>query len=484
MRYWKRSRKQRALEMVMETLNSMGKGGIYDHLGFGFHRYSVDQEWLVPHFEKMLYDQAMISAIYIEAFQATRDEKYKKTAIEIFEYVLRDMKSPEGGFYSAEDADSEGVEGKFYVWSKKEIMDVLDEEDVQFAFKVFGVTEKGNFHEESTGEKTGANILHLENSIEDMTEIFGVSRENLENRIEKIREMLFEHRKKRVHPHKDDKILTDWNGLMIASLAKGAQVFGEDRYLNAAKDAADFIIDKMYQNNRLMHRFREGESAIQGHMDDYAFMIYGLLELFEASFEVNYLKFALFLNDTLLDHFWDDETGGFYFTPDDGEKVLLRKKEIYDSAIPSGNSVMMLNLLKLAQLTENEELKDKALQLEKAFSQTIEKIPAGFTGFLCALDFRIGPSFEVVIAGNKGDFETETLIEAVRQNFIPNKTMVFNSEDEENSMLTGIIPTLESKKKENDHATAYICSEGSCKTPTGDMNTFLKLLNVENKLGD
>jgi uncharacterized protein YyaL (SSP411 family) len=267
---------------------------------------------------------------------------------------------------------------------------------------------------------------------------------------------------------------------MIASLAKGAQIFGEEKYLKSAVDATDFITNKMYQNKRLMHRFREGESAIEGHLDDYAFMIYGLLELFETSFNVNYLKFALSLNEILLDHFWDDENGGFYFTPDDGEKVLVRKKEIYDSAIPSGNSIMMLNLLKIAQLTEKEVFKDKALNLEKAFSQTIQKIPTGFTGFLCALDFRIGPSFEVVIAGNKGEPETENLIKAIKRNFIPNKTLVLHSHGDKDSELIKIIPSIESKKMENNEATAYVCSEGSCKTPTNDLNTLLKLLNAKN----
>ncbi|MGZ7209021.1 MAG: thioredoxin domain-containing protein [Methanobacterium sp.] len=478
LRYWKRSGKDRSLKMVTETLDSMRNGGIYDHLGFGFHRYSVDQKWLVPHFEKMLYDQAMISAAYIEAFQVTGEEKYKNTADKIFEYVLRDMKSPQGGFYSAEDADSEGIEGKFYVWTKKEIIDVLGEDEGEFASKVFGVTDEGNFKEESTGEKTGANILHLENSFEDMTEIFGISKEELKKKVQEIRNKLYEHREDRIHPHKDDKILTDWNGLMISSLAKGAYVFKEDKYLKAAINAADFILNKMLMNDRLMHRFRDGESAIDGNLDDYAFMIYGLLDLFEASFNVKYLKSALLLVDTLLDHFWDVENGGFYFTADDAEKVLVRKKEIYDSAIPSGNSIMMLNLIRLSQLTENEEFKEKALDLEKAFSRTIQKIPTGFAGFLCALDFRIGPSYEVVIAGKKGDGETEALIETVRKNYIPNKTIVLHLEDDNTSSLIKIIPSLEFKKMENKKATAYVCSGGSCKTPTNNLNTFLKLLNV------
>ncbi|MGZ7116578.1 MAG: thioredoxin domain-containing protein [Methanobacterium sp.] len=478
LRYWKRSGKDRSLKMVTETLDSMHNGGIYDHLGFGFHRYSVDQKWLVPHFEKMLYDQAMISAAYIEAFQATGEEEYKNTADKIFEYVLRDMKSPQGGFYSAEDADSEGIEGKFYVWTKKEIIDVLGEEEGEFASKVFGVTDEGNFKEESTGEKTGANILHLENSFEDMTEIFGISKEELKKKVLEIRNKLYEHREGRIHPQKDDKILTDWNGLMISSLAKGAYVFKEDKYLKAAINAADFILNKMLMNDRLMHRFRDGESAIEGNLDDYAFMIYGLLDLFEASFNVKYLKSALLLAETLLDHFWDVENGGFYFTADDAEKVLVRKKEIYDSAIPSGNSIMMLNLIRLSQLTENEKFKENALDLEKAFSQTIQKIPTGFAGFLCALDFRIGPSYEIVIAGKKEDCETEALIEAVKQNYIPNKTIILLLDGDNTSPLIKIIPSLEFKKMENKKATAYLCSGGSCKTPTNNLNTFLKLLHV------
>jgi len=478
LRYWKRSKKDRALKMVTETLDSMRNGGVYDQLGFGFHRYSVDQEWLIPHFEKMIYDQAMMSMVYIEAFQATGEEKYKNTACEIFEYILRDMKSPEGVFYSAEDADSEGVEGKFYVWTKDEIIEILGKEDGELTSKVFDITNIGNFVEESSGEKKYVNTLHLENSIEDVAEISHISPKYLEDKVEKIRTKLSEHREKRVHPHKDDKILTDWNGLMIASLAKGSQVFNEEKYLKAAIDMANFILLKMEKTKRLLHRYREGESAIAGNLDDYAFMIYGLLELFEASFNVDYLKSALSLNKTLLNHFWDFETGGFYFTPDDGEEVLVRKKEIYDGAVPSGNSIMMLNLLKLAQLTENEEFKDKALQLEKAFSETVKKIPTGFTGFLCALDFRIGSSYEIVIAGNRGDEKTEAFIESIRKNYIPNETLVLNSDDEIKELLK-IIPSLENKKICNNTTTAYICSEGSCKTPTGDLNTVLEILNVK-----
>ncbi len=477
LRYWKRTGNQRALNIVQDTLDSMRQGGIYDHVGFGFHRYSVDSKWLVPHFEKMLYDQALISNVYIEAYQATKKEKYKKTAEEIFEYVLRDMRSPEGAFYSAEDADSEGVEGKFYVWSLNEINEILSEEDAKFASKVFGITKEGNFSEEATGEKSGSNIIHLENSTGDMAEIFKVSDEKITARIEKIREKLCSARKERIRPHKDDKILSDWNGLMIASFAKGSSVFGNKEYLKAAQDAANFIMNTMFKNNFLMHRFRDGESLIDGNLDDYAFVIYGLLEIYEASFDLKYLKTALSLNKILLDHFWDHKNGGFYFTSEKGEKILIRKKEIYDAAIPSGNSIQMLNLLRLSQLTENEENKHKATELEKAFSEMILRSPTGFTQFMVAFDFKIGPSYEIVIAGNPNEADTQTMLNEIRTNYIPNKTVTLRPIGEISQMLE-VIPSLEFKLAENNKATAYLCFEGSCKSPTNDLKTLLDLLNV------
>lgn len=476
LRYWKRSGNERALNIVEETLDSMRNGGVYDHIGFGFHRYSVDQEWLVPHFEKMLYDQAMIAVAYIETFQATGNKKYKKTAEEIFEYVLRDMKSEDGGFYSAEDADSEGVEGKFYVWSKNEIFEVLGEEDANFASKIFGVTDEGNFSEETTGEKTGTNILHLTNSLDDMAEIFSISKEKLEERIDKVRKKVFIAREKRIRPHKDDKILTDWNGLMIAALAKGAQAFEDKNYLKAALDAAEFILNNMYKDNRLLHRFRENEAAIEGNLDDYAFLIHGFLELYESSFKPKYLKTALSLNNTLMDHFWDEKNGGFYFTPDFGEEILVRKKEIYDSAIPSGNSIQMLNLLRLSKITEDEALKKTTIQLEKAFSEQISKTPYGYTQFMVALDFKFGPYYEVVIAGNKEAKDTEIILNSIRGHFIPNKTLVLRTSSDDHEMIE-MIPSLEFKKMENNKATAYICSEGTCKYPTNDLNAILDILN-------
>ncbi|HEX3012997.1 MAG TPA: thioredoxin domain-containing protein, partial [Methanobacterium sp.] len=430
----------------------------------------------VPHFEKMLYDQAITATAYIEAFQATGCERYRDTAQEIFEYILRDMQSPEGGFYSAEDADSEGVEGKFYVWTKDEIYKVLGEENAKFASKIFNVNSKGNFSEEPSQEKTGSNILHIENSPDEISETLGIKKEDIKRKIEETRKILFNTREKRVHPHKDDKILTDWNGLMISALSKGAQVFDNEKYLNAAMRSADFIIDNLCDNNRLLHRYRDGEAAIDGKLDDYAFFISGLLELYEASFNLKYLKSAIDLNNILLDHFWDNENGGFYFTPDDGEEILVRKKEIYDSTVPSGNSMQMLNLLKLSKITEDEEFKHKAVQLEKAFSHDVVRTPSAHTQLMVAIDFKLGPSYEIVIAGTPNNQDTDIMLNSIRSSYIPNKTIVLKPP--EASEIIGLINSLKFKNQENNKATVYICSENTCKAPTTDLNTMLKFLNV------
>ena len=348
--------------MVEKTLQKMRKGGIYDHIGFGFHRYSTDSVWLVPHFEKMLYDQALIAIAYIEAYQATKNKIYKITAQKIFTYVLRDMISPEGGFYSAEDADSEGEEGKFYVWSKNELENILEKDELELAMEIFNVEESGNYLEEATGKKTKKNILHLKNYLGN----------DFQEKMEKIRTKLFAKRDNRIHPHKDDKILTDWNGLMITALAKGAIAFNEESYLNLAKQAVNFILSNLRDSNgKLLHRYKDGISEINGYLTDYSFLIWGLIELYEATFDIYYLENALKLHDIQIEDFWDDNVGGFYFTANNAEELLTRQKEIYDGAIPSGNSIAMLNLLRLSYITGNYELEEKADILNRVFSEKI-----------------------------------------------------------------------------------------------------------------
>jgi uncharacterized protein YyaL (SSP411 family) len=484
LRYWKRSGNENALAMVEKTLQSMRLGGIYDHVGFGFHRYSTDPNWLVPHFEKMLYDQAMLAMAYIEAYQATGKKDYERTAREIFTYVLRDMTDPGGGFYSAEDADSEGEEGKFYLWSEREIRQVLGKDDAEFFIKVFNVDEGGNFGEEATGRKTGDNILHLKKPVAEIALSLNISEEELNRKIQSAREKLFDFREKRVHPHKDDKVLTDWNGLMIAALAKGAQAFNEPEYSVAAGRAVDFILKSLRdKNGDLLHRYRDGESGIKANLNDYAFLVWGLTELYEATFDVDYLKTALELNSELIKNFWDEANGGFYFTSNDVEELIVRQKEINDGAIPSGNSVAMLNLIRLGRITANSDLEQKAAKIGEVFSRVIKQYPSAFTQLLVALDFGIGPSYEVVIAGDSKADDTAAMLEALRKQFLPNKVVLFRASENGAADISRFAEYAKNHRSLNGKATAYVCLNYECQLPTTDVGEMLELLNVKKSRG-
>jgi uncharacterized protein YyaL (SSP411 family) len=480
LRYWRRTGSEGALEMVEKTLQEMRRGGIYDHVGFGFHRYSTDSRWLVPHFEKMLYDQALLAMAYTEAYQATGKKEYEEVAQEIFTYVLRDMMQPEGVFYSAEDADSEGVEGKYYVWTLKEAQRVLAPEEATLIVKVFNIRKDGNFTEEVTRKRTESNVLHLRKSVKELASDLKVSEEALQRRLKAIRQTLFAHREKRVHPNKDDKILTDWNGLMVAALSKGSQVFEESEYAEAAERAVDFILTTMRTpGGRLLHRYRDGQATIPAHIDDYAFLIWGLLELYEATFEARYLETALELNRDLIKHFWDEDGGGFYFTADDSEELLVRHKEIYDGAIPSGNSVAMLNLLRLGRLTAKPDLEEKAATIGEVFSESIRESPSAHTQFMAAVDFGIGPSYEVVIVGSSQAKDTKEMVHALHTDFIPNKVVLLRPIDQEASGIERLAKFTKYQTSIDNRATAYVCLNYNCKLPTTDKGKMLELLNVK-----
>jgi len=483
LRYWKRTEEGKALDMVEKTLRTMRQGGIFDQLGYGFHRYSTDTKWLVPHFEKMLYDQALLAMAYTEAFQATQNDDYRKTAEEIFSYVLRDMTSPEGAFYSAEDADSEGEEGKFYVWTHDEILNALGKTEAELAVQVFNIKKEGNFAEEASGRKTGANILHLIRPLVEMAPALNLSPEVLSKKIDIIRNDLFMKREKRARPLKDDKILTDWNGLMIAALAKGAQAFDEPGYAKAACTATDFILNKMRNpEGRLLHRYRKGEASKQAFLDDYAFFIWGLIELYEASFEARFLQSALELNDTLLDHFWDQENGAFYSSADDGEKLLLRQKEIYDGAIPSGNSAAMLNLLRLSRMTSNPELADKAFRIGRHFSSNVSRAPSAFSLMMTAVDLAIGPSYEVVLAGSSEAEDTQAMLNALRSEFLPHAVVLFIPSDLGDSDILRLVPFASKMKTIKNKATVYVCQDFACQQPTADIDKMLRSLGVKTNI--
>ena len=479
LRYWQSTNDEKALRMVVKTLQSMQNGGIYDHVGFGFHRYSTDSHWLVPHFEKMLYDQAMLAMAYTEAYQATGISEFEETAKEIFTYVLRDMTDKEGGFYSAEDADSEGVEGKFYVWTEDEIRQTLKGDEADLIINVYSIDKIGNFRDEASGENTGANILHLNKSLTEIAFKNKESVDGLKESVETARQKLFAVRNKRVHPHKDDKILTDWNGLMIAALAKGAQAFDEPKYAEAAKRAADFILTGMRrEDGRILHRYRDGHTAILANVDDYAFLIWGLLELYETVFDVDYLQTALDLNSEMIKYFWDEKDGGFYFTAEDAEELIVRQKEIYDGAIPSGNSVAVSNLFRLSRITANTDFEDKANKIMLAFSKDVESAPSGYTQMMVALGFGIGPSYEIVIVGNPEADDTKEMLSSLGKHFIPYKVILLKHDDQETADITKIAEYTEYHSSFDGKATAYVCLDFACKMPVTNTEEMLKLLNV------
>jgi len=473
LRHWKKTGERDALQMVEHTIHAMRRGGIYDHIGFGFHRYSTDEKWIVPHFEKMLYDQAMMTMAVIELFQATGKKEYETIARETFDYVLRDMTDEKGGFYCAEDADSEGVEGKFYLWTEEEIRKVLSKDEADLFLTLYRHLNDSSVN----GMREipdGHFIAHLAT-----INLGGPEHGELLSRTENIRQKLFEVRKKRVHPHKDDKILSDWNGLMIAALARGAQVFDEPAYLQAAVRAAEFITEYLQNGEgRLLHRFREGQAAIDGNADDYAFMIWALLELYEAAFDTRYLLKALEYQSHLTAYFRDEKDGGFYFSPIDAEQLLTRPKELYDGAIPSGNSVAFLNALRLSRITGDIEMDERAHEIYRAFGEQVEAAPTMFTHFLCGLDYAIGPSNEVVITGTPEHPETKAMIEILRKSFVPNKVVVFRPDRSDHLEIDTISPYVQSCTAINGRTTAYVCRQFSCSLPTNDPAKMMELLEA------
>jgi uncharacterized protein YyaL (SSP411 family) len=468
MRYWKRTRKDKALAMAEKTLAAMRLGGIYDHLGFGFHRYSTDADWLVPHFEKMLYDQALLAEVYAEAFAATGKSEYKRTAGEIADYVLRDLASPEGGFSTAEDADSEGEEGKFYLWTMDELGAVLDLKEANHAARIYSLEAGGNFSEPGSS-RDGRNILHGSGTAQGPAPTA---------RIEKIRQKLFLAREQRVRPFKDTKVLADWNGLMIAALASVFRMTGEDRYLRAAERAAGFVLERMRAHNgRLLHMFADGEARVPAFLDDYAFLIRGLLGLYEAGFDPGHLEKAVELVRRTIELFWDGKEGGFFFATADPE-VGARRKEIYDGAVPSGNSVMLMNLLRLARITGRPDLEKKASRLAEAFSPEVGGQPRMYTEFLRGLDFALGPSREVVVVGKWEAPDARDLLNALRGIYLPNTVTLFKPTDrtEPGQVLERLAPFTKDMDVGGGRAAAYVCSGGTCHRPVSSAAELLDSL--------
>ncbi|EDS77623.1 thymidylate kinase [Clostridium botulinum C str. Eklund] len=453
--YYKEYNNKIALHMVENTLKCMYKGGIFDHIGFGFSRYSTDEKWLVPHFEKMLYDNALLAYVYTQTYQITGKLFYKEVAEKIFTYVLRDMTSPEGGFYSAEDADSEGVEGKFYLWTLHEVENILKEDAKEFC-NTYDITKGGNFE--------GSNIPNL----------IGKDLENTD-KLENLRKKLFQVREKRVHPFKDDKILTAWNALMISALAYAGRVFENQEYIDRAKEAYNFIENNLIRKDgRLLARFRHGEAAYIAYIEDYSFLVWALLELYEATFESKFLKEALQFTDEMIKLFWDEESYGFFHSGKDGEKLILNLKDSYDTAIPSGNSVAAMNLIKLSKITGDNSLGEKAYKMLEGFGGNIKESLQSHSIFLMVYMNYIRPSKQIIIASKKEDKVFKDMIREVNKRFMPFTTVLLNDGNLEN-----IIPSIKDERKVDNKTTAYVCENFSCNRPVDNIKEFIKLLSSD-----
>jgi len=469
LRYWRRTGDRRALDIAVGTLGHINRGGIHDHVGGGFARYSVDRRWLVPHFEKMLYDQAILARAFIEAYQATGDERHAGAARDTFEYVLRDLVSQEGAFLSAEDADSEGEEGRFYVWTKEEIGELVPGKPGEIFAEFYGVTADGNF-------ENGKNVLYETEPRKQFAERKGLEPGELEEILREGRETLYRARGKRVRPHLDDKVLVSWNALMISALALGARVLGEEKYSAAASRAAEFILDRMYEDGVLYRRYRDGHRAVHGFLDDYAFLAVALLELYETTFDYRLVVISRRVADGMIDLFSDDAGGGFFLDPAGSGDLPGRTRDAYDGAEPSGNSMAVLALLRLGIVTGDGKYTEEGLRTIYSFAGMIERYPPGFSQMLIALDFYLSPPVKIVISGGTGERETKALVEAARSGFATERVVVMNPAGGDAGERP---PGAESMPAVDGRATAYVCSGTSCNPPVHDAGKMLELCGIE-----
>jgi len=477
LREYYRTRRQGApakilLERVETTLRRMADGGIYDHLGGGIARYSTDPHWCVPHFEKMLYDQALVSRVYLEAYQVTGNHRYAQVARHIFDYVLADLQSLEGAFYCSRDADSEGVEGKYYVWSKSEIMDILGEPAGELFCSYYDVTEEGNWE--------GLNVLNVPRDLETVARLNGIDPATLRQSLHVSRHKILAARAQRVPPGLDDKVLTGWNGLMIGSLAAGARVLGEFKYAESAARAADFVLRQMVEGGRLLRTCRKGKAHTLAYLDDYAFFIEGLLELYSSTFEPRRLLEAIHLNEQMIARFWDPQGKTFFFTADDAEKLVVRTKDIHDGATPAGNSVAVSLLVRLAAILDRDDLRKKAGQAIRALAGSVRKAPLAFDRLLAAADLYHSPLTEIVIAGPLGAPDTQALIRTACQGYDPYRLVLLaDSTAPSMAILSEQVGPLQGKSVVQGRPAAYVCRQGTCSRPASSTQELQRELSMK-----
>ncbi|MFN2502457.1 MAG: thioredoxin domain-containing protein [Pyrinomonadaceae bacterium] len=454
LRYHQRTGDERALAIVRHTCDKIARGGIYDQLGGGFHRYSVDAVWLVPHFEKMLYDNAQLIRLYLHVFQVTGDEFYRRIAVETLEYVRREMTDASGGFYSTQDADSEGEEGKFFVWTPEEIVDGLGEDEARIFNFYYDLSEKGNFE--------WKNILNVNHPPEAAAKALKIDEAELHRALERGRKILFEKRESRIKPGRDEKVLTAWNGLMLAAFADAAGVLGDRGYLDMAKNNAEFILTQMTRDGRLLRTWKQGTAKLNGYLEDYANTADGLIQLFQVSGETRYFTEARRLADMMITEFWDEESGGFYFTSNDHEELIVRNKDFYDNATPSGNSVAADVLLRLAKLTADDRYERFAVTVLKLAAAQIRRHPGGFGRTLSAMEFYLGRTKEIAVVGPRGT-EVER---AVFEKYLPYSVVVLSDRPDRDAEA---VPLLKERSPMDGKATVYVCEDFVCQRPVTDV---------------
>jgi uncharacterized protein len=480
-----RSAEDDGLKMSLHTLREMSRGGIYDHLGGGFARYSTDANWHIPHFEKMLYDNAQLTMNYLDAFQLSGDSEFRRIARETLDYVTRDMTAPQGGFYSAEDADSlpndhslHKTEGAFYVWEKSEIVSLLGSEAAElFCFR-FGVRDDGNAAQDPHNEFIKKNILYAAHPIAETARKFNLSEEKASKALDDARRTLFVAREARPRPHRDDKILSAWNGLMISAFARAYQVFGEKKDLHAAQQAAWFIKKNLYDADKalLYRRWRDGDRKYPGIADDYAFVVQGLIDLYEADFDASWIRWAIDLTDSAVRQFYDPERGGFFMAAvGENPDLLVQVKEDQDNVEPAASSVFALALLRLSQLTGSADYRGRAEKTLRAFGATLEQSPRAMPYMLSALDFALASSRQIVIAGEPGAPDTEALLKVVRSRFAPNQVVMFAD--------AKLFPETKGHVPLNGKATAYVCQNFACQEPTNDSEVLGRQLGGKSGSG-
>ena len=458
----------RSLDKVNLTLEKMAYGGIYDQIGGGFHRYSTDGFWLVPHFEKMLYDNALLAKLYLHAYLATRRPLYRRITEETLGYVLREITGPHGGFYSSQDADSEGEEGKFFVWTPEEIRGVLGEDRGNLVGGFFGLTEAGNFE--------GQTILNVPQPPEDFSQEYDIPLEDLMEMVQAGKEALLQAREERVHPLRDDKVLSSWNGLMLRALAEAGAALGRGDYLEAARKNAEFLLTNLVSGGRLLRTYRDGKAKLLGYLEDYAFVADGLLALYEATFEQRWLAQGTELVDSMIELFWDEDLGGFYDTGTDHEDLVVRPRDTFDNAQPCGGSVASDVLFKLAVLTGNQDYAVKGAMPLGALHQLMTRSPMGFGQWLGAVDFHLAQAKEIAIIGPAGDPATRRLLETVFGNYLPNKVVTGTDPTQVNTALD--IPLLKDRGLVDGRPAAYVCQNYVCQLPVTDPGALAEQLGV------